>query len=441
MSKTYDAIVVGGGPAGATAALTLARQGLSAVVLDRLTFPHFHIGESFLPRNLALIRELGLEAELAALPQVEKRGGTLVSGHGRDEIGFWFDNGLAPGETIAFNIERAPFDRMLLDAAKAAGVEVREATPVKEILRLADGDVAVRVEGQAGEEEVRGCWLIDASGQGAVVGRHLGTREVLPDLRKVAYYGHFEGVWRAEMPEGGFPIIVMCQEGWFWLIPLDEKRTSIGVVLSADFARSTGVPPDRLLSWAIARCPVVRERTAGAVTPERTFVTADFSYRCDPYAGPGYFLVGDAATFVDPIFSTGVCMGMMSGAEAARRVADLLTGRATNVARIRRNYRRFVKDSSESFFRLVRLYYDHSFRELFLDGTGPLNVHRAVISILAGHVFPRPIFALRWRLLLFHLLVVLNRRFRLGTPREPFSLLAEDAGEEAAPARLRHAGS
>ena len=288
---------------------------------------------------------------------------------------------------------------------------------------------------------MRGRWLIDASGQGAVVGRHLGTRAVLPDLRKVAYYGHFEGVWRAAGAEGGFPIIVMCQEGWFWLIPLDEKRTSIGVVLSADFARSTGVPPDRLLAWAIARCPVVRERTVEAVVPDRTFVTADFSYRCDPYAGPGYFLVGDAATFVDPIFSTGVCMGMMSGAEAARRVADLLTGRATNVARIRRDYRRFVKDSSESFFRLVRLYYDHSFRELFLDGTGPLNIHRAVISILAGHVFPRPIFALRWRLLLFHLLVVMNRRFRLGTPREPFSLLAEGAGEETAPARLRHAGS
>ncbi len=246
MSTIYDAIVVGGGPCGSIAALTLAREGFRAVVLDRLTFPHFHIGESFLPRNLGLIRELGLAEQLAALPQVEKRGGSLVSGHGRDEIAFWFDNGLAPGETVAFNIERAPFDRMLLDAAKAAGAEVREGTPVKEILRLADGDVAVRVDGAAGgngEEEIRGRWLIDASGQGAVVGRHLGTREVLPDLRKVAYYGHFENVWRAEMPEGGFPIIVMCQEGWFWLIPLDEHRTSIGIVLGADFARSTGVPP------------------------------------------------------------------------------------------------------------------------------------------------------------------------------------------------------
>ncbi len=132
---------------------------------------------------------------------------------------------------------------------------------------------------------------------------------------------------------------------------------------------------------------------------------------------------------------------MMSGAEAGRNVVALLRGTAGNVNRLRRRYRRFVRDSSESFFRLVRLYYDHSFRELFLDGKGPLDIHRAVISILAGHVFPRPVFALRWRLLLFHLLVVINRRFRLGTQREPFSLLAEDAPEDPAPARLRHAGS
>ena len=127
-------------------------------------------------------------------------------------------------------------------------------------------------------------------------------------------------------------MIVVCEEGWFWIIPLDETRTSIGMVMHDHVARKVGLPADQMLAWGISRCPVLRERTADATLPTETHVLADFSYRCAPYAGPGYFLAGDAATFVDPIFSTGVCMGMMSGAEAGRAIIAIREGRA----RIRR---------------------------------------------------------------------------------------------------------
>jgi len=178
-----------------------------------------------------------------------------------------------------------------------------------------------------------------------------------------------------------------------------------------------------MLAWGISRCPVLRERTAAATFPAETHVVADFSYRCAPYAGPGYFLIGDAATFIDPIFSTGVCMGMMSGTEAARAI--IAASQGEDVERLRRRYNRFIADTSGPFFRLVSLYYDHSFRELFLNGQGPLQVHRAAMSILAGNIFPRPAFALRWRFKLLELFVRLNRHLPLVPRRRRFSLFAD----------------
>jgi flavin-dependent dehydrogenase len=304
---------------------------------------------------------------------------------------------------------------------------------VRKILRLEDG--RVEVETDAGEIAAR--YLIDATGQATLLGKHLKTRRVLPHLKKIAYFGHFDNVWRRPGDEGGYIVVVVCEEGWFWMIPLDETRMSIGMVMHDHVARQVGLPADQMLAWGISRCPELRQRTAGATFPTETHVLADFSYRCTPYAGPGYFLVGDAATFIDPIFSTGVCMGMMSGVEAGRAITAIVQQGAAP-ASLRRKYIRFIDQSSAAFFRLVALYYDHSFRELFLNGQGPLQVHRAAMSMLAGNVFPRPAFALRWRFQLLAFFAWINRYIPLVPRRERFSLLAEPAAPaepagEAAP--------
>jgi flavin-dependent dehydrogenase len=429
----YDALIVGGGPAGSTAALVMARAGLRVKVLERAGFPRFHVGESLLPRNFALFRELGLLDALEDLPKVDKKGAEFILGSGGEPSLFPFTLGLIPGEKSSFNLERAPFDERLLAAARAAGAEVEEGVAVRKILRLEDGRVEVATD--AGEIAAR--YLIDATGQATLLGKHLQTRKVLPHLKKIAYFGHFENVWRRPGDEGGYIVVVVCEEGWFWMIPLDETRMSIGLVMHEHVARQVGLPGDQMLAWGISRCPELQRRTADATFPTETHVVADFSYRCAPYAGPGYFLAGDAATFIDPIFSTGVCMGMMSGVEAGRAITAIVQ-RGAAPAPLRKRYIRFIDGSSSAFFRLVTLSYDHSFRELFLNGQGPLQIHRAAMSMLAGNVFPRPAFALRWRFWLLGIFAWINRYIPLVPRRERFSLLAEPAVEgepsrEAAP--------
>jgi len=418
-AERYDVIVIGGGPAGATGALVMARAGLRVLVLDRVAHPRFHIGESFLPRNRTLIEALGLADRFASLTHTVKFGAEFAMGDGQSPREFRFDSGIPCGETVAWNIERAPFDAMILAAARDAGADALENVTALDVPTLRDSDVAVETD----RGTFHAAHLIDASGQHAFLGRHLKSRRVLDDHQKIAYFGHFKNVFRHAGQRAGSPFFAVCDEGWFWAIPIDPVRTSIGLVFDAAAAKQADSPPSQMLRWAIARCPVMRDRTRHATFPDQNGVCADFSYRCEPYAGPGYFLVGDAAMFVDPVFSTGVCLGMMSAKLAAESVIAMVQS-AAPPDRLRREYIAYLKSSSSEFFRLIDLYYQHSFRELFLHGRGPLQIPQAVISLLAGHAFPRPPLALRWRMRVFEQLIRLNRRFPLVPRLKPFSLLS-----------------
>jgi flavin-dependent dehydrogenase len=419
----HDVIIIGGGPAGATTGMLLARAGASAVVLEKTTHPRFHIGESLLPRNYELLGELGLLDAVRHIPRVPKYGAEFALGDSSKVIRFNFSDGFAPNAET-FNVERAVFDKMLLDKCRAAGADVQEETAVRRIVRMADGDVAV--ETSTGET-LTGKYLIDASGQATVVARHLGTKRpsTEPHLQKIAYFSHFEGVMRHPGREEGHPTIVMADEGWFWIIHINEHVTSIGMVLDASVAKRIDVPADRMLAWGMARCPFVRERCERATGPQTNQVISNFSYRCRPYAGEGHFLVGDAAAFLDPIFSTGVCLGMMQARELTRHLLDLLAGRATP-DRARQDFIGFTEDHTSIYFKIIRQFYTQSFRELFLNGTGPLQMHRAVLAVLAGNVFPRPAWKLRWRLKAFDACVQMNKKLALVPRQNQFSLLAAE---------------
>jgi flavin-dependent dehydrogenase len=255
----HDVIIIGGGPAGCAAAIELLRRsrargrGHDVVVIERDTYPRFHIGESMLPGTWDLIEQLGLADAISQIPHVPKFGGEFGMGDGSESTRFMFGNGLREYFAETLNIERSIFDQIFIDEARKQGADVRQGVSVKQIDNLADGDVRVTTT----DGPLRGRYIIDASGQNSVIGRHLGTRRAIDDPRfkKVAYYEHFENVRRLDGKEEGHPAIAMCEEGWFWLIPINERITSVGLVLDADIARSIDVPANRMLAWGIARCP------------------------------------------------------------------------------------------------------------------------------------------------------------------------------------------
>ncbi len=425
MKDKYDAIIIGGGPAGSTTGLVMARAGLKVCILEKETHPRFHIGESILPRNMQLLRSLGLESLLEELPHVVKLGAEFGFGNNPKTMRFTFADGLLSGTSI-FNIERSIFDKKLIDKAKESGAEVFENCSVKSVTQLQHDSVVV----ETSNGTIGGRIIMDCSGHGTVIGRHLGRRRNFsdPELQKVAYFEHFENVQRLDGDESGHPSIFMSDEGWFWIIGLNETKTSIGFVTRPHLTKKLQVAPDRILRWAIERCPVVRHRMRNAVGPSTNRVLADFSYTCKPFAGDGYFLVGDAGCFLDPIFSTGVTLAMVAGENAAKLSTQLLRNEITPKS-AQRAHNRFVMGSTSVFWRLIKNYYKHSFRELFMNGTGPLQVHRAVISTLAGEVFPRPVWALRWRLRFFDLCVWAQNYFNLVPRHHRFSLINESPVE------------
>lgn len=428
-NSAWDVVVIGGGPAGATAALQLARAGRRVLLMEKSTFPRFHIGESFLPGNYTLMCDLGLEHKLSALPHVPKHGAEFALGYDRDGTLFYFSTTMCGRHGRAVNIERSVFDAMLLDEARLAGASVHQDCSVQQVLKLSDGDVRLSTS----QGEVHASCVIDASGQNTVIGRHLGLREKInePHLQKVAYFQHFDHVARRPGIEAGHPAVAMCDEGWFWMIPLNETRTSVGLVAKGDLVKRAGVPANRLLKWAVERCPFVRERMKTAMGPDTNHVAADFSYTCKPYAGQGYFLVGDAALFLDPVFSTGAHLGMSSACAAAGLVDQMLSKRLTaHAARLK--YIQFMRQNSKLFFRVIRHYYKHDFRELFLHGHGPLDMHRAVLAVLAGNALPRAPWNVLWRFWMFEATIALHHWMPVVPRRKHFSLL--DASPEPLPA-------
>ena len=419
--ETFDAIILGGGPSGATAGMKLARAGSRVLILDKETFPRFHVGESMMPIMLEMTRQLGLGERCDRLPQVPKHGAEFAFPQTPDDqtLRFVFSDSLSEGPIVSLNIERSHYDKLLLDGAKESGCDVREGARVQSIERLAHQDIAVRFAGG----RARARWLIDATGQATLLAKHLGTKRPIPSHRKTAFFGHFTGVERLKGDEEGYPTIVMFEEGWFWIIPINETVTSCGLVLQQDALKRVGVPRDQIMRWAVERTPLMARRLRDATFPEMTSsnMISDYSYRCRPYAGPGYFLVGDAAAFLDPIFSTGVAMGMAGAMQAAELIQEVDAGQTTPDAAYKR-YTRFLDGSSKHLFSLVNSYYEHRFRELMMNGKGPAQMERAVVSLLAGHVFPKPAWKLVWRLRYMQLCAKLQRVLPLVPRHQRYSI-------------------
>jgi flavin-dependent dehydrogenase len=409
MTSKYDVIVIGGGPSGSTVATRLVQRGRRVLLLEKEHFPRFHIGESLLPCSVPLFEQLGVMPALHEHGFLVKYAAEFVTADGATTRRYAFADGLIPGAPSAFEVDRAEFDHVLLKNAIEHGVEVREGVAVTRFQATLDG-ASVTAKDEAGvETQIDAQLIIDATGQSSFLAGKLGLREMDQGLKNFAVFSHFEGAQRKQGPEEGDISVVLVPGGWWWVIPLAGGRTSVGQVGPASMLRGKKAD-EAYFHEQIAKTPYLAQRLANAqrVAPVRTI--SDYSYVSKKLAGDRFVLVGDAGAFIDPVFSTGVYLGMVGAFRAAEAVdAALSAGRFSRREFL--SYEGWVRKQVETYKKFVKGFYKPEFVELLMAPSEFLDLRAAITSLLAGFGVDRP--EINARVLVFLGLAKLNKRITL----------------------------
>jgi len=393
LREIHDVVVIGGGPGGSTVATMLARQGFSVLLLERENFPREHVGESLLPASMPVLAELGVLPAVQAAGFLPKWGATMLWGRDRTPWSWHFKE---TNQTYphSYQVWRPQFDQILLENSRANGVDVREGHRVREI--IFDGNKAVGVNYQdiAGQQRLANAgFVVDASGQGGLLGRQLGLRTWDSFFQNLAVYGYFAGSKQLSAPDENNIFIEAYSQGWLWNIPLHNGWASVGAVVDSVTGQEGlhKVGAKEYLLEQIAQAPAMSQMLANAEMVCGPAVVRDWSYVCQPMVGDGYILVGDAACFVDPLFSSGVHLALMSGVLAAAYVTSALKdpgiAKAAGVV-----YEELYLKEYRHFRELARLFYSSNrtaesyFWEArrILDADDSLSPRNAFIQTVAG---------------------------------------------------------
>jgi flavin-dependent dehydrogenase len=385
----YDVVVIGGGPAGAAAATLLQRRGHRCLVLEGATFPRYHIGESLIPQTYGTLERLGLLPRLRASHFPVKHSVRFVSPSGHEAAPFYFAETLSGERARTWQVERSEFDQMCLDNARESGVEVRAETRVTEVLFEDERAVGVRVRSDDRSfQDVPARVVIDASGRSTVIGNQLRLKREVPGLRKGTVWSYFRGGSRAEGIDAGETVVFMLPDrGWFWYIPLPGDIVSVGIVASPEYLFRESQDFEEIFSHEVERCRPLKERLSQAVRTQPARGLHKLAYLNRRVVGDGWVLVGDAAGFLDPIYSSGLFLALGSAELAADAIHEaLLTGDVsadrlgTFVAPLWRGI--------EVIYRLIQAFYDPDFS--FRDFGERFPEQRpALIRCLIGDVVGR----------------------------------------------------
>lgn len=328
IAKSTRVLVIGGGPAGATASALLARAGFEVTLLEKAVFPRYHIGETLLVSVQPLIDLIGAREKVDAIG-FQKKVGVLWQWGGEEWTFDW--SKLNCDFRSSFHVKREVFDEVLLRHAQSQGVRVHEGTQVSEIHfdgeRPISADWLIEATGETGN--IRFDYLLDTSGRAGIMAtRYLKSRRFLSAFQNVAVWAYWKGGKRPETGFEGPLTLVSVPEGWIWYIPIEEDIHSVGLVCHAESFKEAkqSTPVEEIYARALAKSELLSGLLEPATRTTEMYVERDYSYSSDRLAGPGYFLAGDAGCFIDPLLSSGVHLAMHSGTMAAACLSSILRG-------------------------------------------------------------------------------------------------------------------
>lgn len=368
MERSYDAIVIGGGPSGASAGAILAEHGHRALILEREKFPRYHIGESLLPFTYQPLKRLGLIEKMRASAFVKKYSVQFVAPSGRASQPFYFNTRYDADVSQTWQVLRSEFDLLLLNNAREKGAAVLEETAVTEFIKEGEKVVGVRAQGKdGGNLEFRAPITIDCSGREAFSAIRNRWRMGDPELHKVAVWTYYKGAKRdAGRDEGMTTVAFVPEKGWFWYIPLHNDIVSVGVVAEGKYLTRDGIKdPKAMFDREVTQNKWIEQYLAPGKQFGDYFITGEYSYHSKFCAAEGLLLAGDAFCFLDPVFSSGVMLALKSGVMAGEAVHEAIVAQDFSPARFS-EYGRQLREGIENMRKLVYAFYDQnfSFRDL-----------------------------------------------------------------------------
>ena len=422
---TCDVLVIGGGPAGSTAAALLAQQGRRLVLLEKEHHPRFHIGESLLPANVELFDRLGVREQIEKIG-MPKYGIEFVSPE-HDYTSFaefvdaWDDK-----LSFSWQVRRSDLDEILFRNAAGKGAQAIEGCRVREVQFDADGaDVRATMD-DGSTRQWRARFVIDASGRDTLLANKLRIKEKNPAHNTSALFGHFRNAKRLEGRKEGNISICWFAHGWFWFIPLSDGTTSVGAVAWPYYLKSRAKPLKEFFEDTIAMCPVLVERLKDAeLVDDAVYATGNYAYSAKHCSGERYLLLGDAYTFIDPMFSSGVFLAMHSAFQGAEVVAQTLDSSPAKAAGARRRYEKLMRVGPREYSWFIYRVTNPTIREMFMNPANPLRAKDALMSLLAGDLYGRvpigpSLIAMKF---FYYLISVMNfRRTFAGWRRRGFNI-------------------